>query len=53
MKNEELMTIRGVTNCWCFNGGVCQTGTAGSEVEYGIMCDAACGPGTTHSYTGY
>lgn len=53
MKNEELITLRGGTNCWCFHGGVCMTGTAGSEAECGTMCIAACGSGTTHSWTGY
>lgn len=57
MKNEELIHLRGGTNCWCFYGcepgvgGVCATGTAGSTDECLIMCHAAgcCG----YSFTGY
>jgi len=54
MKNEELISLRGGTNCWCFypNHSVCATGTAGSGGECLSMCQAA-GCGGDYSWTGY
>jgi len=45
MKNEEMITIAGGVNCYCFdkNNNVCQAGTAGSEAECRYMCLYACG----------
>lgn len=45
MKNEELITVKGGSNCWCFReglgqGDVCLTGTAGSADECSAMCGA-------------
>ena len=45
IKNEELISLKGGTNCWCFqkengDGGVCITGAASSADECNIMCEA-------------
>jgi len=55
MKNEDLISLKGGTNCWCFQepnggGGVCITGTASSAEECTIMCDAI---GCYGSFTPY
>jgi natural product precursor len=56
MKNEELITLRGGTNCWCFSGdkqsgGICATGVAGSSDDCDAICDAnGC---ASYSWTGY
>ena len=55
MKNEELMSLKGGTNCWCFEGimhQVCSTGTASSADECREMCAYACWA-VDFSYTGY
>lgn len=41
MKNEDLISLKGGTNCFCFNGGsICGiTGTAGSAAECDWMSD--------------
>lgn len=48
MKNDELITLRGGTNCICFypedpygNTEACQIGTSSSAGECAIMCSAA------------
>ena len=44
MKNEELISLRGGTNCTCFTGQtapdgvVCQEGTASTAEECSEMC---------------
>lgn len=56
MKNEELITLRGGTNCWCWRDseylqrcGI--TGTAGSYEDCHAMCNAQ---GCNYaSWTGY
>lgn len=41
MKNDELISLKGGTNCFCRNGSeICGiTGTAGSADECDFMCD--------------
>jgi len=43
MKNEEMTSLRGGTNCWCWNqdNTVCATGTAPSYEVCLEMCRAA------------
>jgi hypothetical protein len=43
MKNEELIALKGGTNCVCkyLNGGYCATGAASSGEECHYMCIAA------------
>jgi hypothetical protein len=56
MKKEELIALRGGTNCICQNGGsICATGTAGSASECQEMCNVApgCGSEPTIIYFGY
>ncbi len=43
MKNEELISLKGGANCWCFEqpfggGGVCLTGSASDVQECIEMC---------------
>jgi hypothetical protein len=54
MKNEELIALKGGTNCFCLNqyGGACATGTAGSASECEYMCEAA-GCHGDHFWLGY
>jgi natural product precursor len=54
MKNEELIALKGGTNCICWGpyGGVCATGTAGSGEEcHGMCINALCGG--SYTWTGY
>jgi hypothetical protein len=53
MKNVELISLRGGTNCWCFrNGSTCGiTGTVGSASKCDQMCEAQGCPDS--SWTGY
>ena len=55
MKNEELMSLKGGTNCFCYDPmgcQVCSTGTASSASECAEMCAYACWA-VDYSYTGY
>ena len=52
MKNEDLISLNGGSNCWCFtqpqgHGDVCITGSAGSLEECTQMC------GTLNCYPVY
>ncbi|MBP7037617.1 MAG: hypothetical protein GT597_13645 [Bacteroidales bacterium] len=55
IKNEELISLKGGSNCWCFHeenggGGVCITGAASSADECKFMCEAI---GCYGSFTPY
>ncbi len=56
LRNKELITLRGGTNCYCFYDpglyeGCGITGTAGSSSECNQMCYVqGC---AFHSYSGY
>jgi len=54
MNNEELIALKGGTNCWCQydTGGWCATGTAPNMQVCQEMCNAANCNGTT-IFTGY
>jgi len=55
LKNEELIALKGGTNCFCLrtnDGSFCASGTATSASECLEMCHAACSTGT-YIFTGY